>query len=98
MARRFLLLCLCVSTTFLSASLINAQEARDIAYPAEAKLDWVPVGTQWVSGYACGLQMALGYLGHSVDYDTIMGDSGLAFIAQGEEDSTNLYDGAVDVG
>jgi hypothetical protein len=82
----------------LSATVTNAQEECDKAYPAEAKLDWTPVGSGWVSGYASGLQIALDYLGHSVEYDTIMGDSGIAFIAQGEEDSTNLYDGAVDVG
>jgi hypothetical protein len=82
----------------LSAALINAQEVDDREYPAEAKLAWLPTGSQWASSYARALQVALGYLGHSVGYDTIMGDSGLAFIAQGEEESTNLYDGAVDVG
>jgi len=82
----------------LSATLIDAEEIRDKAYPDEAKLPWIPVGHEWTAGYARGLQIALGYLGHSVDYDTIMGDSGMAFIAQGEKDSTNLYDGAVDVG
>ena len=98
MRRRILSVCFCIVAVVLSATLINAQEARDVAYPAEAKLDWIPVGSEWTAGYARGLQTVLGYLGHSVDYDTIMGDSGLAFIAQGEEDSTNLYDGAVDVG
>jgi hypothetical protein len=98
MCRRILSVCLCVLAVILPAALINAEEACDETYPAEAKLDWVPVGSEWVSGYACGLQIALEYLGHSVDYDTIMGDSGIAFIAQGEEGSTNLYDGAVDVG
>jgi hypothetical protein len=82
----------------LTTGLTDAPEACDVAYPAEAKLDWVAVGSNWVSGYSQGLQSVLGYLGHSVGYDTIMGDSGIAFIAQGEEDSTNLYDGAVDVG
>ena len=98
MRRRVLSVCLCIVAAVLSATLINAQEARDVAYPAEAKLDWIPVGPGEGSSYARGLQIALGYLGHSVDYDTIMGDSGLAFIAQGEEDSSNLIDGAVDVG
>ena len=69
-----------------------------MAYPAEAKLDWTPGGGGDGSSCARGLQIALGYLGHSVNYDTIMGDSGLAFIAQGEEESSNLIDGAVDVG
>jgi len=91
-------LCLCALAVILSATLVCAQEACDKEYPAEAKLDWIPVGAEWTAGYARGLQTALGYLGHSVDYDTIMGDSGIAFIAQGEGDSTNLRDGAVDVG
>jgi hypothetical protein len=96
--RQILLACFCILAVILSAALINAREACDKDYPSEAKLDWVPVGSQWASSYAYGLQIALEYLGHSVDYDTIMGDSGLAFIAQGEEGSTNLIDGAVDVG
>jgi len=95
--RQMLSVCLCTLAVILSATLINAQEGPDKAYPAEAKLDWIPAGSEWTVGYARGLQTVLGYLGHSVDYDTIMGDSGLAFIAQGEEDSTNLHDGAVDV-
>lgn len=98
MRRQVLSACLCVLAVMLSAALINGQEAPDKAYPDEAKLPWIPVGSEWTSGYARGLQIALGYLGHSVDYDTVMGDSGIAFIAQGEEDSTNLRDGAVDVG
>jgi hypothetical protein len=91
-------MCLCVLAVMLSAALIHAEDVPDKTYPTEAKLDWIPVGSGWVSGYASGLQIALDYLGHSVDYDTIMGDSGIAFIAQGEEDSINLHDGAVDVG
>jgi len=98
MRRLVLSVCLCVLAIMLSAALINAEEARDKAYPTEAQLPWIPVGSEWTAGYARGLQIALGYLGHSVDYDTIMGDSGIAFIAQGEEGSTNLRDGAVDVG
>jgi hypothetical protein len=98
MRRQIIAVCLCVLAVILSAALINAEEVPDKAYPSEAKLPWIPVGSEWTAGYARGLQIALQYLGHSVDYDTIMGDSGIAFIAQGEEDSTNLFDGAVDVG
>ena len=98
MRGQILAVCLCALAVILSATLVNAQEACDVSYPDEAKLDWIPVGSEWTAGYARGLQTVLGYLGHSVDYDTIMGDSGIAFIAQGEEESTNLHDGAVDVG
>jgi hypothetical protein len=98
MRRQILLVCLCTLAVVLSAALVNAEEAGDQAYPDEAKLDWIPVGPGEGSSYARGLVITLGYLGHSVDYDTIMGDSGLAFIAQGEEDSSNLFEGAVDVG
>jgi len=98
MRRQILSVCLCIVAVMLSATLISAQEVRDKEYPSEAKLPWIPIGSEWTSGYARGLQIALGYVGPSVDYDTIMGDSGIAFIAQGEEGSTNLYDGAVDVG
>ena len=98
MRRQVLAVCLCVFAVILSAAIPSAQAAGDETYPSEAKLPWIPVGSEWTSGYARGLQIALEYLGHSVDYDTIMGDSGIAFIAQGEEDSTNLHDGAVDVG
>lgn len=98
MRRQILSVCLCALAVMLSTTLINAQEACDMAYPAEAKLDWTPGGGGDGSSCARGLQIALGYLGHSVNYDTIMGDSGLTFIAQGEEESSNLIDGAVDVG
>jgi hypothetical protein len=98
MRRQVLAGCLCVLAAILPAALINAQAAGDGNYPSKAQLPWIPVGHEWTAGYARGLQIALEYLGHSADYDTIMGDSGIAFIAQGEEDSTNLYDGAVDVG
>jgi len=67
------------------------------------QLDWLPQGRPtwhagWINGYARGLDLILDYLGHDVDYDTIMGDMGLAFIMQGEENSINLFEGAVDVG
>ncbi|MEO2005454.1 MAG: hypothetical protein ABGY41_15305 [Candidatus Poribacteria bacterium] len=66
---------------------------------ARAKLaDWIPAGEADNNSYARGLEVVLNYLDHEVDYDTIMGDSGQAFILQGEENSTNLHDGAVDVG
>ena len=67
------------------------------------ELDWIPAGkpkwhSGWMNGYARGLELVLNYLGHDVDYDTIIGDMGLAFIMQGEENSINIVDGAVDVG
>lgn len=67
------------------------------------QLDWIPAGkpqwhSGWINGYARGLELVLDYLGHDVDYHTIMGDIGLAFIMQGEENSINVVEGAVDVG
>ena len=67
------------------------------------QLDWIPVGkpewhSGWINGYARGLDLILNYLGDDADYVTIMGDIGLAFIVQGEENSINLFEGAVDVG
>ena len=67
------------------------------------QLDWIPSGkpewhTGWMNGYARGMDLVLNTLGHDVDYETIMGDMGLAFIMQGEENSINRFDGAVDVG
>ena len=67
------------------------------------QLDWIPAGkpewhSGWINGYARGLELVLNYLGHDVDYVTIMGDIGLAFIIQGEENSINVIGGAVDVG
>jgi hypothetical protein len=61
-------------------------------------LDWVPVTRGEGHRLARGLETILDYVGEGTDYDTIMGDSGQAFIIQGEEDSVNLIDGAVDVG
>jgi len=67
------------------------------------QIDWIPTGkpewhSGWMNGYARGLELVLNYLGHDVDYDTIMADMGLAFIMQGEENSINVFEGAVDVG
>ena len=78
--------------------------AEGVAMTAlKPQLDWVPSGkpdwhTGWMNGYARGLDLVLNHLGQDADYVTIMGDMGLAFIMQGEENSTNVYDGAVDVG
>ena len=60
---------------------------------------WVPPGTDtYGNSYARGIEIILNYLGHDVDYDTIMGDSGQAFIVQGEVNSVNTVDGAVNIG
>jgi len=54
------------------------------------QLAWIPAGkpqwhSGWIKGYARGL-------------DLILNDIGQAFIMQGEENSINVRDGAVDVG
>ena len=73
---------------------------QEDAQPARERLaDWAPPGTDdYGNSYARGLEIVLNYLGHDVDYDTIMGDSGQAFIVQGEVSSVNTVDGAVNIG
>lgn len=56
----------------------------------------VPTGAEG-NGYARGLDIILRYLGDNTDYDTIMGDSGQAFVLQAEE-GMPIQHGAVDVG
>jgi len=73
-------------------------ENRPTAHSRLELLDWIPVSRGEGHRLARGLETILDYLGDDTDYDTIMGDSGLAFIMQGEEDSINLINGAVDVG
>ena len=73
---------------------------RDQALPEEFTrriLSNIPPGRRDSNSYAQGLCMMLGYSGVPADYDTLMGDSGLAFIAQGEE-GRPLIDGAIDIG
>ena len=99
MARWILTFGMCVYGVTAGTAVANeaAPDADNIA--AHARLaEWIPEGVANNNSYARGLALVLSYLGHEVDYDTIMGDSGQAFIAQGEEDSINLIDGAVDVG
>ena len=67
------------------------------------QLNWIPAGKPewhagWMNGYVRGLELILRHLGQAVDYDTLMGDIGQAFLMQGQEHSINLIDGAVDVG
>lgn len=66
-------------------------------YPKTAMLEDVPPGGPGVNGYARGLETVLNYVGTPVEADTIMGDTGIAFIAMSEEGGP-LVDGAVDVG
>ena len=60
-------------------------------------LDGVPAGHGDSNSYARGLEIVLSHVGAQADYDTIMGDTGMAFITQAE-DGGPLIDGAVDVG
>ena len=67
------------------------------------ELDWMPKGKPkwhegWVNGYVRGLELIFKYLSEDVDYNTIMGDLGQAFIIQGDIGGTNLIDGAPDLG
>ncbi len=74
--------------------------AHENGAPGSERLsDWIPPGAdEYANSYARGIEIVLNYLGHDVDYDTIMGDSGQAFIVQGETNSVNTVGGAVNVG
>lgn len=94
-----LLLC-CLSILLGQYAQANTGSMAPDIHP---QIDWVPEGKPawhpgWMNGYVRGLELVLKWKGHAVDYTTMMGDSGQAFIMQGEENSTNLVNGAVDVG
>lgn len=57
----------------------------------------LPQGRCYSNSYGQGLAMLLNYADIQTDYDTIMGDSGLAFILHSEEGGP-IIEGAVDVG
>ena len=71
--------------------------------PVCPQIDWVLPGKPswhpgWMNGYVRGIELILQREGMSIDYDTLMGDIGQAFIMQGEVRSSNLVRGNVDVG
>ena len=99
MIRWMAIAAMCAAWAALAAA--DDTEAAPVADRAAAIVrlaEWIPVGHADNNSCARGLATVLQFLGDDTDYDTIMGDSGQAFIIQGEEDSTNLHDGAVDVG
>jgi hypothetical protein len=76
---------------------------RDLIGDLKPQISWLPTGkpswhAAWINGLVRGLELILRRAGRDVDYVTMMGDVGQAFIAQGEENSANTIDGAVDVG
>jgi len=81
----------------LIAAADATQRAPLATYPKAASLDNVPHGAADSNSFARGLEVVLNYVGTETDYDTLMGDSGQAFIIQSEEGGP-LLDGAVDVG
>jgi len=60
-------------------------------------IEGVPIGKGNSNRYARGVAIVLESLGTPVDYDTVMGLSGLAFITQAQQGQP-IIDGAVDVG
>ena len=79
------------------AAAADAMEAALLAsYPKSALLHDVPAGGH-CNSYAGGLAVILNHAGTQADYDTIMGDSGQAFILQSER-GRPVIEGAVDVG
>ena len=79
------------------------QDPQDLIGPISPQIIWTPPGKPlwhkgWMNGHIRGIELILNYLSIEVDYDTLMGDSGQAFIMQGEEGSQNLIRGKVDIG
>jgi beta-lactamase regulating signal transducer with metallopeptidase domain len=60
-------------------------------------LDNIPLAPAKGNAFAAGLASIVKWWGTESDYDTIMGDSGLAFIIQGDANGA-LIDGALDLG
>ena len=80
------------------AAAANAMEKALAASHADTlSLDDVPAGQGEGNPFAMGLSVILNYGGTPADYDTLMGDLGLAFIFQASDQVTR-YDGALDVG
>jgi len=73
------------------------EDALVTTYPKTAMLDGVPTGQGNSNSYVRGLEIALRHVGAPVDYDALMGLSGMAFITQSDLGSP-LIDGAVDIG
>jgi RNA polymerase sigma factor (sigma-70 family) len=57
----------------------------------------IPAGQAHTNSFAQGLSTILNYTGTAADYDTLMGDLGIAFIMQASE-QTAVIDGAIDAG
>jgi hypothetical protein len=81
--------------TELAAAADEMEQALRAAQPAVV-LDGVSHG-EGGNSYAVGLEAALRYCQTPADYDTIMGDTGQAFILQAEEGGP-IVNGSVDVG
>jgi hypothetical protein len=72
-------------------------EALVSSLPKAATLRGIPPGKGDGNAFARGLEVLLAQLGTTADYDTLMGDLGLAFITQAS-DQAPRYGGALDVG
>ena len=67
------------------------------SHPESALLDFEPVFDPAKKEFGNGLTIILNHLGDPVDYTTLMGDLGLAFILQASE-TASVIDGAPDAG
>ena len=65
--------------------------------PESALLDFAPVFDPSTTEFGNGLAIVLGHVGERIDYTTLMGDLGLAFILQASETDA-VIDGAPDAG
>jgi len=76
---------------------LGERHARASAPSGTGSVDGVaPTGSDG-NGFVRGLQVLLTHAGDDADYDTLMGDLGVAFITQAS-DQVARYDGALDVG
>ena len=81
----------------LASAADEMDRALAASLPESANVRDVPFGQGNGHGFARGLQVLLRFAGIEADYDVLMGDLGLAFVIQAN-DQAPLIDGAVDVG
>ncbi len=81
----------------LSGAADDLEKALASPSPGAVLVSGVPAGKGDGNEFARGLEVILNHAGTPVDYDTLMGDLGLAFIMQAS-DEVPRYGGALDVG
>lgn len=89
--------CLVMVVLGSGAATAAGDEPQPVLLPVTVTLHDLPVGTRDGNGLGRGLELLLAQVGVVADYDTLMGDLGLAFLTPASDQATR-YDGALDVG